>query len=179
MARARGRPKLPEETRKRNNVTIRMRDELKAQVQDAAAAQERSLSDEIERRLERSFAEESGFGGPEMRRVAYLMTSAFATAGQLNAAGKADWIKDRDAYRAGLIGVVDALLIGLPEATHHDAALIIEALNGRLLSRLANEERDVDHIAASKELEGRIRRSFQKAREELRLERQPREEQDK
>jgi Arc-like DNA binding domain len=164
---------------KRHPLNMRTTKEIRDRLEAAAVANGRSLAQEVEARLERSFAEESGFGGPEMRRVAYLMAAAFATAGTLSASGKPGWVRDRDAYRAGLIGVLDALLIGLPDATPHDAALIIEALNGRLLSRLANEERDFDHIAAGKELEGRVRRSFQKAREELRLERQPREEQDK
>ena len=69
--------------------------------------------------------------------MAYLMVSAFAIAGQHSAAGKPDWIKDRDAYRAGVIGVLDALLIGRAD---EDAALIIEALKGRLLSRIAQEK---------------------------------------
>jgi hypothetical protein len=140
MVATRGRPRLPEEVRKRNNVTIRLRDELKSQIQEAATAQDRSMSDEIERRLEASFSQEASLGGPEMRCIVYLMTAAFEAAGTRNAAGKPDWVRDRDAYRAGLIGVVDALLIGLPDATPHDAALIIEALKGRLLTRLANEE---------------------------------------
>jgi hypothetical protein len=138
--RPRGRPPVPAKARKRNNVTIRMRDELKARVEQAASAQQRSISEEIETRLASSFAEEAGFGGADMRRVAYLMASAFATAGRLSAAGKPDWINDRDCYRAGLIGVVDALLIGLPDASAEDAALIIESLKGRLLTRLAQEQ---------------------------------------
>ena len=46
--RSRGRPRVPDETRKRNNVTIRMRDELKAKVEQSAAGQQRSISEEIE-----------------------------------------------------------------------------------------------------------------------------------
>jgi hypothetical protein len=38
--------------------------------------------------------------------------------------------------------VVDALLIGLPDATAEDMALVIEDLKGRLLSRIAREEQD-------------------------------------
>jgi hypothetical protein len=41
--------------RKRNNVTIRLRDGLKSAVQEAGSAEGRSLSEEIEYRLERSF----------------------------------------------------------------------------------------------------------------------------
>lgn len=50
-----GRPSLPPERRKRNNVGIRMRDKLRADLQNAGAANGRSLSEEIETRLERSF----------------------------------------------------------------------------------------------------------------------------
>lgn len=57
--RPRGRPQVPDEAKKRNNVTIRMRDELKSKIQQAAAEHGRSISEEIERRLEHSF---SAFG---------------------------------------------------------------------------------------------------------------------
>jgi hypothetical protein len=46
-----GQPK-PAVERKRNNVTIRVRDQLKADLQAAAAAAHRSLSEEIEFRLQ-------------------------------------------------------------------------------------------------------------------------------
>ena len=47
---------MPDEAKKRNNVTIRMRDELKSKIQQAAAEHGRSISEEIERRLEHSFS---------------------------------------------------------------------------------------------------------------------------
>lgn len=52
--RPRGRPPLMPSRRRRNNVTIRMRDQLKADMQRAATANGRSLSEEIEFRLELS-----------------------------------------------------------------------------------------------------------------------------
>lgn len=53
-ASTRGRPPLDPGRRKRNNVTIRLRDELKSAVQEAGSEEGRSLSEEIEYRLERS-----------------------------------------------------------------------------------------------------------------------------
>tara|TARA_R110000744_G_scaffold5383_1_gene19010 strand:+ start:711 stop:1151 length:441 start_codon:yes stop_codon:yes gene_type:complete len=48
----RGRPPLPQERRKRNNVTLRLRDELKQRLAEQADANGRSLSEEMEYRLE-------------------------------------------------------------------------------------------------------------------------------
>jgi hypothetical protein len=121
-------------------VGLRVKESLRVALEQAASERGVSMNAEIVRRLERSFAEELAFGSAELRRVGYLMASAFAMAGQFNAGDKQDWIKDRDCYRAGLIGVVDALLIGLPDATHEDAALIIESLKGRLLTRMMMQE---------------------------------------
>ncbi len=53
--RKRGRPPLRPKQRKRNNVTIRFRDDLKSKVQKAGEDNGRSLSEEIEARLEQSF----------------------------------------------------------------------------------------------------------------------------
>ena len=127
---------------KRYPLNMRTTKETRERLEAAALANGRSMAQEVEVRLERSFSEERGFGGPEMRRLAYLMATAFATAGQLRAAGKTQWIADQSCFRAGLTGVVDALLIGLPDATAEDMALVIEDLKGRLLSRIAREEQD-------------------------------------
>jgi len=48
----RGRPRLSPKQRKRNNVTLRLRDELKQQLAERADANGRSLSEEMEYRLE-------------------------------------------------------------------------------------------------------------------------------
>ena len=137
--RPRGRPPVPDQTRKRNNVTIRMRDELKAKVEQSAAGQRRSISEEIAWRLERSFSEQAALGGPEMQRMAYHMIAAFALPAQLHASDKENWVNDRDGYRAGVIGVCDALLQGFSD---EDAARVIEALKGRLLTRVAQAKED-------------------------------------
>lgn len=138
---------MPKTTRaagggKRYPLNMRTTKETRERLEAAASANGRSLAQEVEVRLERSFAEEHGFGGPDMRRLAYLMATAFATAGQLRAGSKPDWISDRDCYRAGLFGAVDALLIGLPGATAEEVAREIEGLKGRLLSRIAREAND-------------------------------------
>lgn len=52
--RGRGRPPKPEAERKRNNVTVRLRDATRAALEKWAKENQRSLSEEIETRLERS-----------------------------------------------------------------------------------------------------------------------------
>jgi predicted HicB family RNase H-like nuclease len=54
LTQKRGRPRLNPEQRKRNNVTLRLRDKLKQQLAEQADANGRSLSEEMEYRLEYS-----------------------------------------------------------------------------------------------------------------------------
>lgn len=77
-----------------------------------------------------------------MRHVAFLMASAFLHAGGIGSGGKktaAEWMTDRNAYLSAMVGVVEALLIGLPNATMEDMALMFESLKGRLVFRIANK----------------------------------------
>lgn len=132
----------------RVQVPIRMLESLRAALEKSAKARGVSLNSEVVARLDRSLNTEStfeaAFGGPELHQTALLMAAAFASAGRASSgkANASEWMRDRDAYRAAVIGVMDALLIGFPNADHDDAVLIIESLKGRLLTRLANEGGD-------------------------------------
>ena len=138
-SRPRGRPRVSDETRKKNNVTIRMRDDLKTKVEQSAAGQRRSISEEIAARLDRSFDEQAAFGGPELQQTTYLMASAFAVSGQHSAgdADPRDWLRETGPYAAAMTGVIDAMLIG-----RADERMLINSLLGRLASRLARLEQD-------------------------------------
>ena len=72
------------------------------------------------------------------------MAIAFESGGRLASNGKppAEWIVDPIAYRSAMFGAIDALLIGMPDATDEDVAREIEGLKGRLLSRIANRRAD-------------------------------------
>jgi hypothetical protein len=72
-----------------------------------------------------------------MQRLAYHMVTAFALPAQRSARDKQNWVSDPNGYRAGAIGVCDALFQGLSD---EDAALAIEALKGRLLTRIAQAQ---------------------------------------
>lgn len=124
---ARGRPPKTAAERKRNNVTIRMRDATKADLEAAAAGNQRSLSEEIEFRLEESSA---AFGGPEIHKMARLMADAFLRGGRRAATASRhptwqpkDWMDDAFCYEAALAEVVAALRSAQPveyESGHPD-----------------------------------------------------------
>jgi hypothetical protein len=118
--RPRGRPPVPAETRKRNNVTIRMRDELKAKVEQSADAHQRSISQEIERHLERSFDQdqrlEDVFGSADLFGLLRVVGAAMDVAGKSAAfmatrspEASRGWIDHPDAYDQALQAAVDVL----------------------------------------------------------------------
>lgn len=93
--RKRGRPPVPAADRKDGNLTFRTRAGLREKLAEAAEAADRSISEEIERRLERSFeaderrkaaaaktldAIELSFGGEQMTRFAMDLTYALRQA---------------------------------------------------------------------------------------------------
>lgn len=117
----RGRPPKPAQQRKRNNVTIRMRDALKSSIEHAASAHQRSLSEEIEARLERSLAEEDLFGSPEIHRWAMLLAAEFLGTGEYAfrrdggdaSAGNVAWMKDWHCFLEATLSVMLALAVDL------------------------------------------------------------------
>lgn len=86
--RGRGRPAIPAEARKRNNVTIRLRDDTKAALEKAAAENDRSLGDEIESRIAATFRQGDALtrlkqepGGPEVYAILTVVGQAMQQAG--------------------------------------------------------------------------------------------------
>lgn len=101
--RQRGRPTIEPSQRKRNNVTVRVRDKTKERLAAAAAQNGRSLSEEIEARLEESFLTktamlkrlESEFAGPHNFALAKMI--AFIS-GEIEKATNVRWTDDRDTF---------------------------------------------------------------------------------
>jgi hypothetical protein len=122
--RGRGRPPKAIEARKRNNVTIRVRDALKQQLETQAEANQRSLSEETEARLERSFdrqgllaALELAFGR-QMAGVLIALGSIMTLYGSTTVRRKSirdknhpagTWLSDSDAYGLAMAAAVDFL----------------------------------------------------------------------
>jgi hypothetical protein len=144
----RGRPPKPPAARKRNNLTIRVRDKLKADLEANAAGNQRSLSEEAEFRLERSFSEESfidhALGGADMRQMAILMISAFSSAGRRGALASghpewtpAEWLQDPYCYKQAMLGALQALAPAHPgELSVDDLIMLMESLKGRIVTQV-------------------------------------------
>jgi len=106
-AKRRGRPALPLERVKRYALGIRTTKQIKDLLQHAADSSGRSVAQEIELRLERSFDVEKSFGG---HRLAAVFRSLAATAEFLS--GGKEWLDDYrtfntviDAWRHDLEGL--------------------------------------------------------------------------
>ena len=89
----RGRPRKPDSEKRRNNVTIRMRDSLKRRLKESAVDAGRSLSEEIEFRLEKIFVERVFFGGDMGYEGACLL---FATIKMYEDTSGKSWRDDPD-----------------------------------------------------------------------------------
>jgi len=132
-----GRPLKAPRPGERVALGLKVTAEIKQRLDEAARKSGRTQSQQAELMIERAFFEESALGGPEVRQLVDLMASAFAFAGQRGASGNSNWVTDPPAYIAGIVGVLDALLLGLPNG--EDKALAREALIGHLLSLRARE----------------------------------------
>jgi hypothetical protein len=109
----RGRPPKPQAQRKRANLTFRVRDELRSRLEAAATVAQRSVSEEIEHRLEASFRDEEllidNLGGRAAQPIIRPLLMFFEL---LSLRGK-DWTKNKetadtlsDAMRRIIDGVV-------------------------------------------------------------------------
>jgi hypothetical protein len=134
------RRRKPAAARKRNNLTFRTRDQLRAQLEKVAAAAGRSVSEEIEYRLTLSFSHDDAFGDPAMRRIAILMATTFHNAGNLRSLGKpvAQWIDDPGVFRSAMFGTIYALFKSIPGITAKLIDLEFDSLKGRLQTEIAN-----------------------------------------
>jgi len=104
-AKKRGRPPKPVEDRRRNNVTIRLRDATKAQLEVEASRSQRSVSDEVETRLEQSFRAESLFNeilqakfGRPLTGLLLAMGYAMHEAGRMSAFQSTYTLEGMDAW---------------------------------------------------------------------------------
>ena len=109
----RGRPKLPPGKRKLPSMGFRPTPDLRAELERAAGANERSLSHEIEARLEWSFiaegAERAAFGGEHVDALMRVLGNAVRL---IEAGSGSKWQEDRKAFtwvKATIEKLLDAL----------------------------------------------------------------------
>lgn len=134
-----GRPTKPTSERKRNSVTLRVRDALKDAIAAAAKANQRSVSEEAEFRLELSLLDDASVGGGDLRPIAVVMATAFAAGGRRrDGRPPSQWLHDPAAFRSATMKVFETLLALAPrEGAPEDFDLAFEA---RKLSRTMIEE---------------------------------------
>jgi hypothetical protein len=136
---------MPKTTRgssggKRHPLNMRTTAEIRDRLEAAAAANGRSLAQEVESRLERSFEQDSRVGGEAMVGIANLLIGAFVRGGQFGAAASGhpdwtpdQWVHDPFCYRSAAYSVGFALNLPLPtEAPMDDPARVHELLTGMI-----------------------------------------------
>ena len=132
---------------KRYPLNMRTTQVVREALEKAAADSGRSLAQEVEARLNQSLAAEMTWGSQEMQRVALLMASAFAMAGGAAARGAGhpewtsrDWIRDKGCYKAGMISVIETIMLQFPDdASLRDIMEVFDLVKGRIFSRFAFE----------------------------------------
>lgn len=138
-----GRPSMG----KSGTFSFRVRAGLREKLEAAATSNQRSISEEIEIRISRSLTPGAivaeALGGHEMRNLAVSAALAFAGGASLAAkdAGHADWTaaewsRDRDCYRAGIIRAMTALLDAAPSFPPEEMTLLLFGLKNRMATSL-------------------------------------------
>jgi hypothetical protein len=106
--RRRGRPALPKGAGKRHALGLRVTAECRKALEEAAASSGRSISQEIEFRLERSLQQDAAFGGREMAGLFLMMSGAAALICARR--GAKAWSSDSETFlaiRAAWRGLID------------------------------------------------------------------------
>ncbi|MCK1517282.1 Arc family DNA-binding protein [Bradyrhizobium sp. 190] len=118
----------------------------------------RSVSEEIEYRLERSFSEEGAFGGGPVKHMAIKMAVAFGNGGRAAACANghpgwtaAEWILDSSCYRTATFAVIESLLKVFPGANLTEILqvadsipLMVEALKSDAATHFVNSKRALE-----------------------------------
>jgi hypothetical protein len=142
-----GRPKREPEPGERVHLGFRVTPDMKNRVEAAAAASGRSISQEAEFRLERSFSDDSAFSSPEVRLWAHYLAAKFHKEGSFRAREKGSavddkqWMADPDCLRTASFEVIDSLIkdmVRQPDADLEAIAVYIENLKSRLLNNLVS-----------------------------------------
>jgi hypothetical protein len=110
--------------------TLEMRQGLEA----AARESGRSLSAEVENRLEKSLNYDEVFGGRELRRAAFAMATSFAIGGQYSAGEGVPFEKWDEGTRISAIANVVISLIKFCTLSDQAAKLLIAHLRGQIES---------------------------------------------
>ena len=124
------------------DVKTRLREPLRARLERAAKHRGVSMNSEIVDRLERSFARDEDFGGPQGRVRAHLALLAFNAAGARWAREQGvsgTWEDDPVCYLVAALAAADALMTGAPEGLDiATLSLHVGSFKSRQMGRIIN-----------------------------------------
>jgi hypothetical protein len=137
-----GAGRVPPKREQNPVIAGRVSESLHQKIKQAAKRSGASMSDELARLAGLALQWEAALGSPELHRIAILMAATFAHAGKISAGGKPanEWVNDPTAYEAAVVATMKALLIGLPNATSDDVALLFERLRSRVAGEFLNRQ---------------------------------------
>jgi hypothetical protein len=139
-ARKIGRPPRPEDAVERQMVGTRLSPSLYEQLVAAAASNGRSISAEMEKRVEQSFETEPAKPGNDLMR---RMVDAFE-ARWMDDRPAEQWMKDGVAYDGSVIRVFEVLLARHPDPGVEHFTILLHAIRSRLEGRLLAVDPDGD-----------------------------------
>lgn len=150
----RGRPPKADATTHRGNVTVRMPDDLKARLAEAAERHGRSLSEEIHDRLEESIVTETRLGGREVANLSAFLASAMQYGLEMGAKARGfrdrnpdAWITDPFCYAAAakaVEGALEARRPDQPDMTERQLELFEWAVGAALSGAKVNYKAGAD-----------------------------------
>ena len=149
----RGRPALPPGEGKRSAVGLRVTAALRKRLERAAETSGRSMSQEAEIRLERSFLEEDAeykaFGGEDRYRLMKWLALSIQIAEDVT--GK-NWRRDKETFQMGFAAVTTMIERLTPRSAGELSDEAAERLGKDLGYRLLQKARDLARAEARKNL---------------------------
>lgn len=134
------------QSKKSETITIRLRPELRHDLERSAEKRGNSLNHEISVRLQGSLSNENAFGGPKLTELAHLLVARFIAGG--HQAGETmfgpevaeeKWLANPYCYDNALIALLDTLWARRPNRTWESDSEMFNRLQGRISARWESE----------------------------------------
>lgn len=153
-----GRPPLPPESRRLASMGFRPTPDLRKRLEVSASANHRSISQEIESRLEQTFVTADAslevFG--DTRTYNVMRTIGSAAAAVSDEVGKS-WLEDRDVFHQAEIAI-HLILRGLGPLEHFEGASLVKGMGREVAAeRIRKYANDLEGVRSDKEEEEELR----------------------
>jgi TraY domain len=137
---------------KRHPLNMRTTAETRDKLEAAAASSGRSLAQEVEYRLDASFADELAFPDRRLKQWAYLLAGVFHERGEFEAGMRgqpgmpiAEWMADPMIYQSAMFDVIRSMIRHQPRPTPDAVRAQLAALAGQFHS-LRNDLLGIDPL---------------------------------